>query len=156
MVKVNRVCVFAVVKLSSEDCGSKGIGDDSSLGRKFGITAVFGQLWNRYERVSELIILEFVANRGCGGQFRNVQFIGGDGLNALICGAFYEYTVGGCLFIFPFVTVGEEVACGAGVQDSVAGNAGSDGGSAGNAAGSAGVGRKVESYFLFGLFSRER
>ena len=153
MVEVNCVCIFAVVKLSLEDCGSKGIGDDSSLGCKLGITAVFGQLWNRYERVSELIILEFVANRGCGGQFRNVQFIGGDGLNALICGAFYEYTVGGCLFILPFVTVGEEVAGGAGVQDCVAGSAGSD------AAGSAGGGRrrKVESYFLFGFsFSRER
>ena len=100
-----------------------------------------------------------MAHRGCGGQFRNVQFIGGDGLDALIGGALYKYAVGGCLFIFPFVTVGKEVAGGAGVQDSVAGNAGSDGGSAGKAAGSAGGGRrrKVESYFLFGFsFSRER
>ena len=93
-----------------------------------------------------------MAHRGCGGQFRNVQFIGGDGLDALIGGALYKYAVGGCLFIFPFVTVGKEVAGGAGVQDSVAGNAG-------KAAGSAGGGRrrKVESYFLFGFsFSRER
>ena len=92
-----------------------------------------------------------MAHRGCGGQFRNVQFIGGDGSDALIGGALYKYAMGGCLFIFPFVTVGEEVACGAGVQDSVAGNAG-------NVAGSAGGGcrRKVESDFLFGLFSRER
>ena len=35
---------LVVVELSLEDSGSKGIGDDSSLGRKLGITAMFGQL----------------------------------------------------------------------------------------------------------------